>query len=638
MSNVPIPNVPTTVDPQTRMFLEKVKEALETRLGSRGNRMGRVPTWQDLVDLGLIQAGAGGRVRVGDFVLSPPGTEYNPYDDHTQPPAPQGLTIAASPNFLMLQWTGHSRNTSLTEVWRSELDDLDSAEFIGTSAGGMYADSVGPAAGFYYWVRFKSYTGVYGPWNGFEGTFGETGESPSDILDQLDGGIRESHLHESLTERINLIDGPEFGLVDRLAAETADRIQAVLDEAQARTAALLQEAADRTAAIQHESTIRASGDEALAAEISGLAAQVHTDVDSLTAAIHAEASARVDADEALAYEMSLIIGEIAGDDGTLTGLITEERQARIAGDEALASDLTLLVGRVDTEVEDLEAAILQESSARANAISAVASDLTALSANVGSEVSDLGAAIQQEATVRADADSALASDITALESQVSTDLGLVSAAIQAEVATRATEVAAVASNVSALGVRMSDAEGDISAAASAVSTVQTTVSGHGDQLTAHAQAISQLEASSGGGDTAAIQELQEIVLGPDGLSAQWTVKTDVNGYVSGFGLYNDGDVSDFIVHADRFAVGAPGATPYSLLIEDGRVVIDGAAIKNLSVTDAAIAEVNVDKITGAVGNFIQANIGEGSITNALIGDTIQSDNYVPGVSGWILKK
>lgn len=58
-----------------------------------------------------------------------------------------------------------------------------------------------------------------------------------------------------------------------------------------------------------------------------------------------------------------------------------------------------------------------------------------------------------------------------------------------------------------------------------------------------------------GDNIASLQTTQQVV---DGLSAQYMVKLDVNGYVSGFGLYNDGASASFLVHADDFAVGKPG--------------------------------------------------------------------------------
>lgn len=90
-----------------------------------------------------------------------------------------------------------------------------------------------------------------------------------------------------------------------------------------------------------------------------------------------------------------------------------------------------------------------------------------------------------------------------------------------------------------------------------------------------------------------------------GLSAQYTVKVDNNGYVSGFGLasqpYNNTVVSAFIINADRFAVVSPGYNPKVMFSVDtvngataiglnGNVVIDGSiyganAVANNSLTN-----------------------------------------------------
>jgi hypothetical protein len=61
-----------------------------------------------------------------------------------------------------------------------------------------------------------------------------------------------------------------------------------------------------------------------------------------------------------------------------------------------------------------------------------------------------------------------------------------------------------------------------------------------------------------GENLASLQTTQLVV---DGLTAQYMVKTDVNGFVSGFGLYSDSESSDFIVNASNFAVVTPGENP-----------------------------------------------------------------------------
>jgi hypothetical protein len=128
------------------------------------------------------------------------------------------------------------------------------------------------------------------------------------------------------------------------------------------------------------------------------------------------------------------------------------------------------------------------------------------------------------------------------------------------------------------------------------------------------------------------------------LGGQWTVKIDNDGNVAGFGLastagdYDEEVHSTFAVNVDTFAVTHPGSTSAVFAVEDGRVVMDGASIQTATIKDAQIHSISADKLVAQSGTLAEAIIGEGHVTNLMIGDTIQSDNYVPGVSGWSIKK
>lgn len=137
----------------------------------------------------------------------------------------------------------------------------------------------------------------------------------------------------------------------------------------------------------------------------------------------------------------------------------------------------------------------------------------------------------------------------------------------------------------------------------------------------------------------AISATNQIVSGPNGLTAMNVIKTDVNGHVSGYGLYNDGTGSAFLVSATRFGIASPGATTFTLITENGKVVMDGAAIKNASVESAAIKELSVDKLTGVTSSWVVSKIGAASITNAMIGNVIQSNDFnLANKTGWQINK
>jgi hypothetical protein len=112
---------------------------------------------------------------------------------------------------------------------------------------------------------------------------------------------------------------------------------------------------------------------------------------------------------------------------------------------------------------------------------------------------------------------------------------------------------------------------------------------------------------------AAVQTLQNVVTGPDGLAAQWMVKTDVNGHVAGFGLYNDGATSQFIVNAATFAIsnGPTIKTPFVVsggVVYMQNVVIQGALIENLTV-----GKLTSGILTASITQNADINVGTGRI-------------------------
>lgn len=212
--------------------------------------------------------------------------------------------------------------------------------------------------------------------------------------------------------------------------------------------------------------------------------------------------------------------------------------------------------------------------------------------------------------------------------------------------------------------------------------------------------------------------ISQLMSTTDGLKAQYSIKIDNNGFVSGFGLssepVNSQPFSMFLINADRFAVANPGANiisisslvrsgtvatavtaaPHGLVagrhivitgatpatwngswqvvstpspttvtfvvpnslptpaggnkylatgeipfvIDDGKVVMDAAFIKDATITNAKIQNIGVEKLIGNIGEFVVANIGTGTITSAMIDNQIQSTVYVTNQQGWAINK
>jgi hypothetical protein len=193
--------------------------------------------------------------------------------------------------------------------------------------------------------------------------------------------------------------------------------------------------------------------------------------------------------------------------GASVASVTTEQTARVNADTALALDISNLTATVGTNTAD----ITTEQGVRADEDAA----LTLAISNLTSEVDDNTAAISSEQTTRANADTALANSISSLSSTVSGN----TAAISSEASTRASADTALASSVSSL---------------------QTTVTGHTASISTHQTSIA-------------------------GVEAQYTVKLDNNGFMSGFGLAStwvgDTAYSEFYAMADRFAFINPAVSP-----------------------------------------------------------------------------
>lgn len=115
-----------------------------------------------------------------------------------------------------------------------------------------------------------------------------------------------------------------------------------------------------------------------------------------------------------------------------------------------------------------------------------------------------------------------------------------------------------------------------------------------------------------------------------GWNGEWTV-SGISGNIITFTVPNT-----FVSPATSSIRVAVQTIPF--VVDLGKVVMDGAYIKNASINTAQVGSIAVDVITGISSSFILSTIGTGNITNAYIGDFIRSNNYVAAFSGWNIDK
>jgi hypothetical protein len=154
--------------------------------------------------------------------------------------------------------------------------------------------------------------------------------------------------------------------------------------------------------------------------------------------------------------------------------------------------------------------------------------------------------------------------------------------------------------------------------------------------TSVAQQYSQLQTSLGQNQQAIQQEALARQTADGTMLARYTVKIDQNGYVSGYGLMSEANNatprSDFIVRADRFAIGSPsgpGITPrvpfMVLTTTDAAgnppgVYMDTAFIRNATIDTAKIKDLAVDTLKIA-GNAVTIPVSTQVYPNATIKST-----------------
>lgn len=444
-----IPKPPADVSPALRRYLESISEALEIRLGRRGDARDRAITLRELLDSGLAVELANNPYNID----RPPPPPPPPPPPSATPTAPTNFTATGGYSLITCFWDYPNYGPhSHTEIWRHDANVIGDAQLVGISSGISFVDPVGEGASYYYWARHVSLYDIQGPFNSANGTLAETALDVEELLEVLTGAITESQLYADLGARIDLIDaGTELAgsvnarikvvndallaetsaRIAAISAETSARITAIQNEADARAAAILAEATARGTAITNEATIRSDADTALASSISTVSAVVNT-----KNRVYRQAAAPT---------ANLVVGDVwyDSDDGN--------KVYRWDGSSWVLTD--------DSRIAANTAAIQTEATARADGDSAQALARETLAAQIrgsytGTDVTQLSSGlVYSERQARVTADSALASRSDALEATVNnptTGLVATRATLINDYYTKVATDSAIASSASSL--------------------------------------------------------------------------------------------------------------------------------------------------------------------------------------------
>ena len=246
-----LPNVPFTLERDLKTYLEVLKEAVEVRLGYRGDKLDRAVTFRDINDdagslyNNLVQLpGGGGTI---------PGIPDYPWDDTTPPDRPTGVQVIAAPSYNIITWDRSTQShVNGAEIWRHTIDDYSLASLVGTDTGIVFTDPVTPGDGtiYYYWVRFVTYSAGPSPFHAVNGAKATGSRLTDSEIANLD--ILKLVLEVGKTAAQTLIGPNDIldSMVDTVAAEklyvaTGTIARAIIGDAHIENAMINTLAADK---------------------------------------------------------------------------------------------------------------------------------------------------------------------------------------------------------------------------------------------------------------------------------------------------------------------------------------------------------------------------------------------------------
>ena len=551
----------------------------------------------------------------------------------------------------------------------------------GVTYGGIAVGSGGSGSGS------GSGSGTSGA-TGASGATGGTLTKP-DILELLSGAITESQLYKDLRDRIDLIDAPASivtsvsgrikvvqDIADGLVSYAASLDDQIQSEAATRAQQLLDEAATRAAAINNETTIRQSEINSIASQITTLTASV----DGSISAIRSEQTAQANSVSTVASSISTIAARLDNfNNTTLTAeaWVNTEQTARIHDNTVISESITALSAQVGDQSSTISSLLSTSQSQAQSLVNLTTRTSTAESSitNLQTTTADQAQTLDSLSTRTSNAESSISSLNTTSVSMASSISQLVTRASNAEssissinetnnttasaITQLQTRVATAETNIFDISTTTASSAETLSYLSTRVGNAESTIAGLSNTTASSAQSITQLSSRLNNINGVSLEQAVSTQANSiNDILGEYTLKIDVNGRVSGFGLMSSTTESSFGVNADRFWISAPadfsGESPptnpfngetWFNTIDKHDYVYNGTNWVLFQPIIPFVVQTTPTIINGYVvepGIYMDsATIRNGSISNAKIGNYIQSDNFTnsPGsFAGWRIDK
>lgn len=504
------------------------------------------------------------------------------------PPAVAFLTTTSLVYGIGIQWgfPPGAEDTQRTELWYSESPDLETAEKLSDFSYPQATHemhSLLAGASLFFWARLVDRTGNVGPFFPIPGAVnGQASSDQTEYDKYFADKISKGALYPSLREEIALISGDGDGSANERLKEAKAELEGLLGQITGAEPYNPDEPYTTGAFTQNDAHLYQATGPVPAGEAPPNPLY-WKDIGTI-----------LQTTDALAQQVQLVTSMIEEIEGQVVATATSVEALRSAarGDDGSGDLADAVKGWQST------ADLGIEKRTRATENDAMAQQLTTMEARVGANQSGLTVLEQVVATNKQTA----ATQLTQLKSDLELTEGKVAGNAQAitgldtKVTNLDGKVTSQASSNEALraSVRGDDGAGDLAGAIKAWEATASFEVEKKVQATATEALAKRTETlqSSIGQTSASVQAVSETVVQLDGkVSAQTTMKaqTIVDGrkVVTGLAFGSDGEQSEFLIFAQRFAVvnEIDGTVIPMFVVQNNQVVFNTAIISKALIQE-----------------------------------------------------
>lgn len=534
------------------------------------------------------------------------------------PPAVSFLTTTSLIYGIGMQWgfPPGAEDTQRTELWYSQSPDLTTAVKLSDFSypqASHEMHSLLAGASLFFWARLVDRTGNVGPFFPVPGAVnGQASSKQSDYEAYYAEKIGKGALYQSLREEIELIIGDGPGSVNER-----------LEEAKQELEDLIKQVSDALAYDPEKPYLK--GDIVrLDQRLYQAKGPVPVGATPPDATYWIDIGTILETTDALVSQVQIIETKIEEIDGKVLATATSVEALRSAarGDDGAGDLADAIKGWTST------ADLAVERKTRASENDAMAQQLLTLGAQVGDNKSSLTVLEQVVASNRetsAAQINQLKSDLSAVDQKATGNAQALNS-LDTKVTNLDGKITSQASSNEALraSVRGDDGSGDLAGAIKAwesTAAISTERKVRASEIEAQAK-VSETLQSSIGETSASVQSVSETVVRLDGrVSAQTTMKaqTIVDGrrVVSGLAFGSNGEQSEFLIFAQRFAVvnEVNGKVDPMFVIENGQAVFNTAIISKAIIQEIVLGMVLRSPAVDSLGRpLLEINIPAGTFT------------------------